>query len=111
MQCAAKSPSKNSGPHGRRSTNCSNILNARSRQGRGSSAASSLSLKSLSRPTCFASAALGADQFWSRQRRPRVNSWYENLAARPAFKTAVLWPDELGGGYEEVGLGSTVKRA
>jgi hypothetical protein len=30
------------------------------------------------------------------------------LAARPAFKTAVSWPDEAGGGYEEVGLG--VKR-
>jgi hypothetical protein len=43
--------------------------------------------------------------------RPRVNAWYDNLAARPAFKTAVSWPDESGGGYEEVGLGSKVKLA
>ncbi len=44
------------------------------------------------------------DQFLSRQRRPRVKAWYDNLAARPGFKTAVSWPDESGGGYEEVGL-------
>src|ERR1700719_925063 len=100
--CAAKSRSKNSGLLGRRSTNCSTILSARSRRGHGSSVTSSPSLKSLSRPTCFA--ALGADQFWSWQRRPHVNAWYDNLAARPAFKTAVSWPDESGGGYEEVGL-------
>jgi glutathione S-transferase/GST-like protein len=42
------------------------------------------------------------------QRRPRVNAWYEKLAARPAFKTAVSWPDESGGGYEEVGLRAKV---
>jgi glutathione S-transferase/GST-like protein len=60
-------------------------------------------------PYMFRLAALGADQFWSRQRRPRVNAWYDNLAARPAFKTAVSWPDESGGGYEEVGLGAKVK--
>jgi hypothetical protein len=40
---------------GRRSTNCSTILSARSRRGHGSSVTSSPSLKSLSRPTCFAS--------------------------------------------------------
>jgi glutathione S-transferase len=62
-------------------------------------------------PYMFRLAALGADLFWSRQRRPHVNAWYDNLAARPAFKTAVSWPDESGGGYEEVGLGAKVKRS
>ena len=47
-------------------------------------------------PYMFRLAALGADQFWSSQRRPRVNTWYRNLAARPAFKTAVSWPDRVG---------------
>ena len=47
-------------------------------------------------PYMFRLAALGADLFWSRQRRPRVDAWYDNLAARPAFKTAVSWPDEFG---------------
>mgnify|MGYP003705249937 CR=1 FL=1 len=28
----------------------------------------------------------------------------ERIAARPAFQKAVSWPDESGGGYEEVGL-------
>ena len=50
-------------------------------------------------PYMFRLAALGADQFWSRERRPHVKAWYENLAARPAFKTAVSWPDESGGGW------------
>jgi glutathione S-transferase len=62
-------------------------------------------------PYMYRLAALGADQFWSPQRRPRVNGWYEKLSARPAFKTAVSWPDESGGGYEEVGLGTAVGRA
>jgi glutathione S-transferase len=57
----------------------------------------------------FRLAALGAEQFWSSQRRPRVNAWYDKLAARPAFKAAVSWPDESGGGYEEVGLGAKPK--
>jgi glutathione S-transferase len=57
-------------------------------------------------PYMFRLAALGAEQFWSPHRRPRVNGWYQNLAARPAFNTAVSWPDEAGGGYEEVGLGA-----
>jgi hypothetical protein len=26
------------------------------------------------------------------------------VSARPSFQTAVSWPDESGGGYEEVGL-------
>jgi glutathione S-transferase len=55
-------------------------------------------------PYMFRLSALGADQFWSKSRRPRVNEWYQRLSARPAFQTAVLWPDESGGGYEEVGL-------
>jgi len=37
-----------------------------------------------------------------------VAEWYRRLSARPAFQTAVSWPDESGGGYEEVGL--TTKR-
>lgn len=48
--------------------------------------------------------ALGKDRFWSPANRPRVHAWYERLSARPAFVTAVSWPDENGGGYEEVGL-------
>ena len=59
-------------------------------------------------PYMFRLAALGADQFWSHNRRPRVNEWYARLAARPAFRTAVSWPDESGGGYEEVGLKSAM---
>jgi glutathione S-transferase len=62
-------------------------------------------------PYMFRLAALGADQFWSRQRRPRINAWYDALAGRPAFKTAVSWPDESGGGYEEVGLGARANSA
>ena len=60
-------------------------------------------------PYMFRLAALGADQFWSPQRRPCVSEWYNRLSGRPAFKTAVSWPDESGGGYEEVGLGRKVK--
>lgn len=52
--------------------------------------------------------ALGAERYWSATRRPRLAHWYRQLAARPAFKTAVEWPDESGGGYEEVGLASQV---
>lgn len=59
-------------------------------------------------PYMFRLAALGADQYWSADRRPRVAEWYRRLSARPAFQTAVSWPDESGGGYEEVGL--TTKR-
>jgi hypothetical protein len=33
-----------------------------------------------------------------------VNKWYARLSALPANRTAVSWPDESGGGYEEVGL-------
>jgi hypothetical protein len=52
----------------------------------------------------FRLSALGSDQFWSKERRPRTNAWYAQLSARPSFQTAVSWPDESGGGYEEVGL-------
>lgn len=55
-------------------------------------------------PYVFRLSALGADQFWSKERRPRINEWYARLSARPAFRKAVSWPDENGGGYEEVGL-------
>jgi glutathione S-transferase len=55
-------------------------------------------------PYVFRLSALGADQFWSHNRRPRVHTWYARLSSRPSFKTAVSWPDESGGGYEEVGL-------
>jgi len=59
-------------------------------------------------PYMFRLSALGADQFWSKSRRPRVNEWYQRLSVRPAFQTAVFWPDESGGGYEEVGLRATM---
>jgi glutathione S-transferase len=55
-------------------------------------------------PYMFRLSALGSDQFWSKDRRPRVNEWYQRLSARPSFQAAVSWPDESGGGYEEVGL-------
>jgi glutathione S-transferase len=58
-------------------------------------------------PYMFRLSALGADQFWSPSRRPRVNEWYKRIVTRPAFKLAVSWPDESGGGYEEVGLKAT----
>jgi glutathione S-transferase len=55
-------------------------------------------------PYMFRLSALGADQFWSASKRPRIHTWYAMLSARPAFHAAVSWPDESGGGYEEVGL-------
>jgi glutathione S-transferase/GST-like protein len=55
-------------------------------------------------PYAFRLHALGHEAFWSGSLRPRVNDWYARIAARPAFVTAVSWPDESGGGYEEVGL-------
>lgn len=56
-------------------------------------------------PYMFRLSALGHEKFWSTAHRPRVNDWYRRLSARPAFKLAVSWPDESGGGYQEVGLG------
>jgi len=55
-------------------------------------------------PYMFRLSALGNDQFWSKDRRSRVHDWYGRVSARPSFQTAVSWPDESGGGYEEVGL-------
>lgn len=55
-------------------------------------------------PYFFRLNALGADQFWSKEMRPRVYAWYARIAARPSFQVAVSWPDESGGGYAEVGL-------
>ena len=59
-------------------------------------------------PYMFRLSALGQDQFWSLARRPRIHAWYQKLSSRPAFQAAVSWPDENGGGYQEVGLASTV---
>jgi len=47
---------------------------------------------------------LGAGRYWSETTRPRLANWYGQLSHRPAFKAAVEWPDETGGGYAEVGL-------
>ncbi|RZT39211.1 glutathione S-transferase family protein [Cupriavidus agavae] len=55
-------------------------------------------------PFMFRLSALGQDGFWSAAKRPRVHAWYAALSARPSFKIATSWPDESGGGYEEVGL-------
>lgn len=62
-------------------------------------------------PYMFRLWALGADRFWSDNHRPHVNNWYRAISARPAFQTAVNWPDETGGGYEEVGLGKKLDRS
>jgi glutathione S-transferase len=59
-------------------------------------------------PYMFRLSALGQDQFWSPTRRPRIHDWYKGLSARPAFQVAVSWPDESGGGYEEVGLTASI---
>ena len=55
-------------------------------------------------PYMFRLLAMGQDAMWAKDKRPRVNEWYARIAARPAFQKAVSWPDETGGGYEEVGL-------
>ena len=55
-------------------------------------------------PYMFRLSALGQDRFWSATSRPRVHDWYRRLSSRPAFQSAVNWPDESGGGYQEVGL-------
>lgn len=59
-------------------------------------------------PYVFRLSALGQDKFWSKERRPHVAQWYKNLSTRPSFQKAVSWPDETGGGYEEVGLKATM---
>lgn len=55
-------------------------------------------------PFMFRLSALGQDQFWSVEKRPSLHAWYTAISKRPAFQVAVSWPDENGGGYEEVGL-------
>jgi glutathione S-transferase len=55
-------------------------------------------------PYLFRLSALGEARFWSATKRPRVAQWYARMLERDAFRVAVSWPDETGGGYEEVGL-------
>lgn len=55
-------------------------------------------------PFMFRLSALGQGEFWSVTKRPKIHAWYLALSARPSFKVATSWPDESGGGYEEVGL-------
>ncbi|MCY4551087.1 MAG: glutathione S-transferase family protein [Defluviicoccus sp.] len=52
--------------------------------------------------------ALGRDDMWAEDARPLVGAWFAAIGQRPAFQAAANWPDETGGGYEEVGL--TTKR-
>jgi glutathione S-transferase len=55
-------------------------------------------------PYLFRLSALGEERFWSEQKRPRVADWYKRILGRDTFQVAASWPDETGGGYEEVGL-------
>lgn len=55
-------------------------------------------------PFLFRLLALGQEDMWAQGVRPGVHAWYAEISQRPAFQTAVNWPDETGGGYEEVGL-------
>ncbi len=55
-------------------------------------------------PFFFRLLALGEDGFWAPGVRPRLHGWHARLAERETYRTAVNWPDETGGGYEEVGL-------
>ncbi len=55
-------------------------------------------------PYMFRLLAMGQQHMWAKDKRPHVHDWYARVSARPAFQTAVNWPDETGGGYEEVGL-------
>lgn len=57
-------------------------------------------------PYLFRLSALGEQQFWGEGVRPNVARWYRAMQERESFQTAVSWPDESGGGYEEVGLES-----
>ncbi len=55
-------------------------------------------------PYLFRLSALGEERFWSATRHPRVADWYSRILCRESFEIAASWPDETGGGYEEVGL-------
>lgn len=55
-------------------------------------------------PHIYRMGPLGLTRFWENGRRPRTDAWVRRLYERPAFQKAVSWPDESGGGYEEVGL-------
>jgi glutathione S-transferase len=55
-------------------------------------------------PYLFRLSALGEQRFWSATKRPLVAQWYARILEREAFRVAASWPDETGGGYEEVGL-------
>lgn len=57
-------------------------------------------------PYLFRLSALGNARFFSDETRPKIAEWYRRIRPRPAFEKAVSWPDETGGGYEEVGLKS-----
>lgn len=55
-------------------------------------------------PFFFRLLALGREDMWAEATRPGAGAWYARISERDAFQTAVGWPDETGGGYEEVGL-------
>ncbi|MEK9646337.1 MAG: hypothetical protein VW547_12410 [Alphaproteobacteria bacterium] len=55
-------------------------------------------------PYMFRLLALGLESWWDDEVRPRVGEWFSRVAALPSYQTAANWPDESGGGYEEVGL-------
>lgn len=59
-------------------------------------------------PFMFRLSALGEARFWSATKRPNIHAWYKAISARPSFQVATSWPDESGGGYEEVGLASKI---
>jgi glutathione S-transferase len=59
-------------------------------------------------PYLFRLSALGSERFWSKSKRTHVAEWYERVLARETFQIAASWPDETGGGYEEVGLRASI---
>jgi glutathione S-transferase len=55
-------------------------------------------------PYLFRLSALGEERFWSATKPSRITDWYKRILERETFQVAASWPDETGGGYEEVGL-------
>lgn len=55
-------------------------------------------------PYLFRLSALGEERFWSEAKRPHVADWYKRILGRRSFQVAASWPDETGGGCEEVRL-------